>query len=308
MDSLPTLRRALHHPLTRLVFCIVLASVLTGLVRLLYLLLDLHWWASEVQQTLFMATGSALAALLTLVLVDGLLERKNLEQLGLRRRGALRELGWGTLLGAGQMALVVGVLALAGWYELVEGRPETVQDEVRGALWWAGIFAAAGFQEEVLFRGIGFRLLEEWLGSAAALVLSSAFFGLVHIGNPNATPFATLAIAVEAGVMLGGAYMLTRSLWFATGAHIAWNWVQGPFFGIAVSGTKQDSLLEGRLVGPEVWTGGAFGAEAGGVALLVGTAVGVLLVVAAARRGRWVPLLPRRVARQQPQPPPAPVT
>jgi hypothetical protein len=284
------------------VLCVALSVGVALLLAVLGLLLGLERLRSENLGALLFSLGNAASVVLALVLVDGRMERRTLAQLGLGRQGALRDLGWGLLLGTALMSAVVGVLALAGWYALVEGRPETFQDEVRDALWWTAIFLVAGFFEEVAFRGIGFRLLEEWLGSAAALVISSAFFGLFHGDNPHVTPFATLAIAVEAGLMLGAAYMLTRSLWFATGLHVAWNWTQGSLFGVAVSGTNVESLLESELVGPQAWTGGDFGAEAGGVALLLGTAVGVLLLVAAVRRGQWVPFLPRRRARQQETP------
>lgn len=297
MESPSRFRRFLGHPFTRLVLCTVLSALLS---------LPLFWLVSRAglrrdSLGLFgiwaMSMCNVLAAVLAMWLVEWGTGRRTLAQLGLGRHRAVRDLGWGLLLGTGLMSAVVGVMALAGWYVLVEGPPETVQSEARDALGWLAIFAAAGLFEEVAFRGIAFRLLEEWLGSAAALVISSAFFGLVHGMNPHATWFATLAIALEAGVLLAAAYMLTRSLWFATGVHIAWNWTQGALFGVAVSGADVRGLLESRLQGPEAWTGGSFGAEAGGVALLLCTTAGVLLLVYAVRRGQWVGFLPRRRAR-----------
>lgn len=299
MDSPSTLRRVLHHPFTRLVLCTVLS---VGLALLLHgggLLLGLQWRLSGNTAVLVLSVFNATSVLLAMWLVEWGIGRRTLAQLGLGRHHAVRDLGGGLLLGTGLMSAVIGVMALAGWYALVDGPPESFQSEARDALAWAAIFAAAGFFEEVAFRGIAFRLLEEWLGSAAALVISSAFFGLVHGMNPNASWFATLAIALEAGVLLAAAYMLTRSLWFATGVHIAWNWTQGALFGVAVSGAEVAPLLESRVEGPEAWTGGAFGAEAGGVAVLLCTTAGVLLLLYAVRRGQWIPFLPRRRARRE---------
>jgi len=299
MNSIPFLCRALHHPFTRLVLCLVLAAVLSVLFQWLGSALRLNRLPSDNLRTWVFATNNALAVLLAMVLVEWGVERRTLAQLGLGQQGACRDVGWGLLLGTVLMSTVVGVMALAGWYRLVEEGPESIVEEAKDALAWAAIFAAAGFFEEVAFRGIAFRLLEEWLGSAAALLVSSAFFGLLHGANPHATWFATLAIALEAGVLLGAAYMLTRSLWFATGVHVAWNWIQGPLFGVAVSGTDVDRLLESRVEGPEAWTGGAFGAEAGGVALLLCTTAGLLLLAQAMRQGQWIPFLPRRRARRE---------
>ena len=96
-----------------------------------------------------------------------------------------------------------------------------------------------GFTEELLFRGILFRWIEEFGGSWAALAVTSALFGLAHIFNPGATWFSSFAIAVEAGVLLGGAYMLTRNLWLAMGLHAGWNFTQGEIFDVPVSGTRR---------------------------------------------------------------------
>jgi hypothetical protein len=57
-----------------------------------------------------------------------------------------------------------------------------------------------GFMEELLFRGILFRWIEEFAGSWVALLVTSALFG-AHILNPGATWFSSFAIAVEAGLL-----------------------------------------------------------------------------------------------------------
>jgi membrane protease YdiL (CAAX protease family) len=304
MESPSILRRIVRHPFTRLIFCLVLVAGLSALFYWLSSLLGLNQPPSFQVRAGATSVRNALSVVLGMWVVEWGVLRRTLPQLGLGGQGALRDTVRGLLLGTALMSAVIGVMALAGWYHLVDGPPESFQEEAREALVWSGIFTVAGFFEEVLFRGIAFRLLEEWLGSGVALLISSAFFGLVHGMNPHATWFATLAIALEAGVLLGAAYMLTRSLWFATGVHVAWNWTQGALFGVAVSGTDVDALLESRTEGPEAWTGGGFGAEAGGVALLLCTTAGVLLLVYAVRRGQWIPFLPRRRARLSPPPGP----
>ena len=100
----------------------------------------------------------------------------------------------------------------------------------------AALFPA--FNEEILFRGVLFRWIEEFGGSWAALLITSIFFGAAHLFNPNASPIAAFGIALEAGLLLGAAYMLTRSLWLPIGIHAAWNFTQGEVFDIPVSGTS----------------------------------------------------------------------
>jgi membrane protease YdiL (CAAX protease family) len=158
-----------------------------------------------------------------------------------------------------------------------------------------------GFMEELLFRGIMFRWIEELAGSWVALLLTSALFGLGHFYNPNATAFSSFAIALEAGVLLGGAYMLTRNLWLAIGLHAAWNFTQGWIFDVPVSGTNQDGMVEAQLSGPELLSGGAFGLEASVIAMVLATSAGVVLVVLAVKRGQlmqpwWTR---RRMARER---------
>jgi membrane protease YdiL (CAAX protease family) len=214
----------------------------------------------------------------------------------LRARGALKNLGLGVLLGGLLFSLVVGVAALFDVYNIVGygGTGELVYDLV-------GIAIMPAFMEELLFRGILFRWIEEFGGSWAGLLISSALFGLAHLGNPGATWVASLWIALEAGILLGGAYMLTRSLWMPMGLHAAWNFTQGFIFDVPVSGTNQNGLVEAKLSGPEILSGGGFGLEASVIALAIATAAGVWLVVLSVRRGAlmapwWVR---RRVAREK---------
>lgn len=166
-----------------------------------------------------------------------------------------------------------------------------------GQLWsMLAMALASGFYEELIFRGIVFRHLETMLGSWAALAITSAFFGLAHIGNPGATWFAAFAIAVEAGVLLGAAYMLTRRLWLAVGIHAAWNFTQGWIYSVPVSGGKApEGLLLTSREGPDLLTGGAFGLEASAVALVVATLAGVALLFMALR---WSPAVPPMWARR----------
>jgi membrane protease YdiL (CAAX protease family) len=139
-----------------------------------------------------------------------------------------------------------------------------------------------------MLRGVFFRLIESWLGSWIALILSAAVFGALHLGNPNASLLAGSAIALEAGVMLAALYMLTRRLWAAIGLHAAWNFSQGGIYGIPVSGFKQDGILIPRISGSDLLTGGSFGAEASLPAIIVCTAFGIALLVLAYRRDRFV--------------------
>lgn len=151
----------------------------------------------------------------------------------------------------------------------------------------ASIVAAVG--EELAFRGGVFRILEESFGTSAALVLSSGLFGLAHALNPGATPVSTLAIALDAGALLGAAYACSGNLWFPIGIHLGWNVAEGGVFGVSVSGVPAGKGLFGvTLAGPTLLTGGAFGPEASIVAVMVCLAAAVALIALTVGKGRWI--------------------
>lgn len=206
------------------------------------------------------------------------------------RADAARELGAGLVAGVVLFSAIVGVIALFGGYHIVGHNRAEVLVRV------LALSIGSGFTEELLVRGLIFRLLEQWLGSWVALAISAALFGAAHLANPNASLFAAVCIAVEAGVMLGAMYMLTRRLWAAIGLHAAWNFTQGGIYGIPVSGLPTDGLLRDRPGGPALLTGGAFGAEASLPALVLATAFGVALLAACLKHDRVVPFLPGRRA------------
>jgi len=149
-------------------------------------------------------------------------------------------------------------------------------------------FIMGGFLEEVVFRGIIFRIVEASLDSWIALAVSAAIFGLMHLLNHGTTLLDSGAITIEGGIMLAAAYMLTRRLWLCIGIHIAWNFVQGGVFSGAVSGGAQQGLLQAKMAGPDWLTGGSFGVEASVVALVVCAAAGIVLLIVAKRKGQIV--------------------
>ncbi|MFL6830304.1 MAG: CPBP family intramembrane glutamic endopeptidase [Sphingomicrobium sp.] len=198
----------------------------------------------------------------------------------LKPADAPKNLGLGLLIGFVMFCAIVGVAAVVDVYNIV-GKGSASQ--LLKVLILAAILP--GFMEEVLFRGILFRWIEEFAGSWVALALTAALFGLAHILNPNATWFSSVAIAMEAGVLLGGAYMLTRNLWMPIGLHAAWNFTQGFIFDVPVSGLDEQGLVTARLTGPEILSGGAFGLEASIIAVVIATGAGLWLVWLAVRRG-----------------------
>jgi membrane protease YdiL (CAAX protease family) len=209
-----------------------------------------------------------------------IVERRAVTELSSSR--AVRELGGGLVLGALLFSTTIGILAALGVYQIT------------GNNGWLIMLASlpasilAGVLEEVVIRGVVFRILERWMGSWIALAISAVIFGALHLLNPGATLLNAAAISIEAGVLLAAAFMLTRRLWLCIGTHIAWNFTQGGIFSVAVSGGKSTGLLQSRMAGPDWLTGGTFGAEASVVALVVCAVAGLVLVVLAIRKGNVI--------------------
>ncbi|MET8159867.1 type II CAAX endopeptidase family protein [Sphaerisporangium sp. NPDC005289] len=215
------------------------------------------------------------------------------------REGAAASLGRGLLIGAAMFTAVILLIALFGGYR-VNG-----WGSVGGAVTLIGVTAAAAVTEEVMFRGVLFRIIEERLGTWGALVLTGLVFGLMHIINPHATLWGALAIGIEAGWMLAAAYAATRTLWLPIGLHFAWNYTEAGIFGTDVSGkTGSEGLLDGLTSGPAALTGGDFGPEASLVTVAAGLLVTWLFIRLARKRGTVVPRR-RRLAPAEPGPTPA---
>jgi membrane protease YdiL (CAAX protease family) len=205
-------------------------------------------------------------------------------------KGATAAVGRGALIGVGMFGAVILNIAFLGFYR-IEGL-----GSVTGAVGLIGFMAAVAVTEELIFRGILFRAIEQWTGTWLALTLTGVLFGLVHLANPQASLWGAIAIAIEAGGMLAAAYAATRTLWVPIGLHFGWNFAAAGIFGTVVSGNDTpQGLLAGVTSGPALFTGGEFGPEGSAYAVLFGLLLTIAFMWLAHRRGNVVPR--RRSAR-----------
>jgi uncharacterized protein len=267
--------RLLSNPVIRIILALLAIAIPFAIVAVPFNL--------YVSDKILKKAGALLLAVVILAtyrIYVKVVERRSATELS--RTRAIRELGAGLLVGALLLSLTIGVLAALGVYRISGTNGWTPMIATLPA------FILAAVLEEVVMRGVVFRILEQWLGSWIALAISAALFGLLHLFNPGATLLNAGAIMVEAGILLAAAYMVTRRLWFCVGIHFAWNFTQGGIFSAAVSGEAMNGLLQAQLVGPAWLTGGAFGAEASLVAVVVCLAAGLLLLLAARHRGHII--------------------
>ena len=246
----------------------------------------------------FFVVGGVLRVVLALLavwLVGWLIDRRRFRDFGFSmNRDWWADLAFGLGLGA---ALMTGIFLVEwglGWVQVTGTFRTAVEGEAfaLAILMPAVLFLGVGILEELLARGYLLRNVAEglafrWLGGARggliiACVISSALFAWGHADNPNATWVSTANIAI-AGVLLALGFMLTGQLALPIGLHITWNFFQASVFGFPVSGVSRmrTAFIASEQTGPELWTGGAFGPEAGLVglaAMIVGLVLTVLWV------------------------------
>lgn len=247
--------------------------------------------------------------LLTVLIVAAVLvssrfiDRRAPGALGVKLSGTWwSEYGFGLALGAALIGIVFGVEWVMGWVR-VEPRTAPSIAAVPVAILWAFVaikVLCVGVYEEVLFRGglmknlaEGFSAAPPALAALAAAFVTALIFAGLHGTNDNFSAASFYGLTAL-GLLFAAPVLLTGRLGMSIGLHTTWNFMQGGVLGYPVSGDAENiSLLVSTATGPEAWTGGAFGPEAGylsGIAAVIGV---VAIVVFVAARDRRVVILPQ---------------
>lgn len=259
----------------RLVWRILLTtSVAITCTVFIYLLLSLI--ISDVN--LASQTALAISVLFSIWLAARFIDKRPFSDFGLSL-----SLQWGKdcLAGCAIAALAMGIIfaILFGmdWVVITEISSSANQSLIGGLIVVFITMVGVSVWEEAYFRSYLIPNLKESLNTSyitsnnatlGAVIISSVLFGLGHSANPSASAISTLNIFI-AGLVLAYPYILTGSLALSVGIHLAWNYFQGAVFGLYVSGTALDhSIIHSTVTGPEAFTGGDFGPEAGAAGLL----------------------------------------
>lgn len=182
----------------------------------------------------------------------------------------LRNLLLGCAVGGAALLLAIVIPLTAGAMTFSINRASALSAIVGTLAATLAVFAIGAASEEALFRGY---LLQTFVRERAGwigIVFTSVLFAVAHNNNPSANWFSW-ANTLLAGIWFAAAYLKTRDLWFPFGIHLAWNWLQGPVFGISVSGLAEftaDPITRASDHGPAWLTGGNYGIE-GGIACTV---------------------------------------
>jgi membrane protease YdiL (CAAX protease family) len=269
------LQRIIQFPVTRIVL---------GIVSFLLPFLLIQAISSKlIDDKLLVKLGQLLGACVGYAcyrLYAHKVEKRATPELGLS--GFFGEFSVGFAIGGFMICATVAIIALMGGFQITAISP------------WSIILSpllmhiTVGMIEELMLRGIFFRVVQQSLGSWLALLASAVLFGVMHLVNDNisALGFANLVVS---GLYLAAAFMVTGRLWLCVAMHAAWNFFQGGIFSVAVSGHEvRNGLFISKMTGPEWLTGGAFGIEGSVIALGIISAATVGLLMIAKNRGHIV--------------------
>lgn len=149
------------------------------------------------------------------------------------------------------------------------------------------LFILLALMEEILFRGIIYRITEQSLGTWLALIISALLFGIGHIMNSHVDFLGILSVAL-AGVFLGVLYTMRSRLWLPLAVHVGWNFFQY-FFGLPISGNDDFKyFLDATREGPEWFVGGGFGIENSVLAVVLILGVSIYLLYRAGIQDRII--------------------
>lgn len=195
-----------------------------------------------------------------------------LKELGLTKKNVLKRYLLGLLLGFVTLSvslLITYILGGAKYVGFVLDRPILL------ILFFIG-FLFQGFEEELMCRGFMMKGLSRTRSLFFSIWFNSFYFAMLHLGNPGITllPMINLFLA---GLVFSCMAVYFDDLWVASGAHSMWNFAQGNFYGILVSGMSMGpTVLQFELSGNYIVSGGNFGLE-GGIGVFIVELVTILI-------------------------------
>ena len=276
METLTRKQKIFDFPVTKIIFALIafMAFVIIG-QQIAGKLLGLTALDKDLRN-LFKGIIVSALAIISYIIFFKYYEKRAVTELCIK--GLAKNLIIGTLIGFVLQALTILVIYLNGGFNIIAVNP------VLYIIIPLTVAFTIAIIEEILVRGIIFRIIEEKLGSYISLTISAVIFGALHLINPNSTLLSGLCITF-AGFLLGAAFIYSRNLWFPIAIHFAWNFVQSGIFGAAVSGNAaRKSLITSEISGNILITGGNFGPEGSLQATLFCLIATIMLLILCIRK------------------------
>jgi uncharacterized protein len=279
---MPTTRQTiLHFPFTRIVIGLALTlgvglPVMFGIQSLLSYTALPPSGKDPIAGTVF-----AILVCVIYIVLYSRYEKRTVTELSLRH--LFNYLTGGILLGLGLASAIILIQYLTHTISVTATRPFL---PLLPTLWNTFVNSTIA---EVLIIGIFFRITEEWLGSWLALLTLAVLFVILHITAPGATLISAIAVSMHAALLLGSAYIYTRSLWVPVAIHFAWDFSFAGLYGASINGyTMDNSLLGTRTTGSDLLVGGYFGPEGSIQAALLCLFTGIIFLNLCRRQNKII--------------------
>ena len=274
-------QKLIHNPFVRIILgllvCFAAFIITQNIAAKLLALTDLD----KDFRNLFKGIIASIAVIISYKSVFRKIENRKVTEIS--ARGIVKNLILGLLIGVALQSLTVLVIYLNNGLHITSVNPFKFIIIPLTVAFTVAIF------EEILIRGIIFRIAEEKLGSYYSLALSAIIFGALHLMNPESSFTSAACVAIEGGLLLGAAYIYSRNLWLPIAIHFAWNFMQSGIFGAVTSGNeKTNSLLTTHFTGPELITGGAFGPEGTIQAIIFCLIATIVLMMLNAKKNKLI--------------------
>ena len=212
-------------------------------------------WANYVWSPELWFTVSFILSFLLVFACRKLIDRRSFESLGFHAEHFYPDAVIGFALGT--FFISIGALVL---YYTDNLRWTNVVYNPRDFFFSFVLLTMIAVSEELIFRGYVLRNMMKSFNKWMALFISAVLFSIVHYSNLG-IPFLGLVNTFLGGLVLGVAYIITRSLWLPIFFHLSWNFIQGPVLGFRVSGLSFESMMSIETSGPASITGGQYGFE-----------------------------------------------
>ena len=160
-------------------------------------------------------------------------------------------------------------------------------------------FMVQGASEETVCRGFMMTSFGSKGGALAGMLFNSLVFGALHLLNSGITVLSMVNLILF-GVFMSFLVLKLNSIWMACAIHTVWNFVQGNFYGILVSGNDfGPSVFRFSSVGgKELFNGGSFGMEGGLATTIVLTISIIIVLLLSPREPEKAPIQVRQEAAQ----------
>lgn len=216
-------------------------------------------------------------------------EQRPISDLGLTSKNCFKNYLEGFLLGALMMSLITVILYFLGFVTIEENPIQKVGfDAIMSLIIILPGWIIQSAAEEIVARGWLMNIIGAKYTAFIGLIVSSVFFGIIHLGNPNISVLAIVNLILS-GFVFGLYVMYKGDLWGACGLHASWNFVQGNIYGFEVSGldTTIGTLIDLNLKDSYI-SGGIFGPEAGLVATFVEILVIIMFIILIIRKNKKI--------------------